>query len=313
MKKKFISFVLPAYREEKNIPLIYETLTNECKKLSDYDYEIIFVNDGSPDKTRDVIQSICLQDKKVKWVNLSRNFGKEIALTAGVSHAWGDAVITLDVDGQHPVEKITDFICEREQWYDVVYNRRPQIADASWLKKITSKWFYRIFNAISDVRIESGTTDYRLIDRKIVEIFKQYPEQNRMYRAIIDMIGGKRKALEFDALPNPEWRKPSYNYGKLMQLAIDSITSFSVWPLKLVWTFWVIITLLSGLAAVFVVTHILIGNAWWFTNLWFFTLVNTFFMGVVMMALGLIAIYIANIHKEVLDRPLYITQETTNL
>jgi polyisoprenyl-phosphate glycosyltransferase len=281
-----------------------------------YDFEMIFVNDGSPDtgKTWWEILILAQQDPKVKGINFSKNFWKEIALTAGIEASKGDAVITLDVDGQHPITKIPDFLAAREEGFDIVYNKRPEILGAWWLKRITSKIFYRFFNAISSFKLESQTTDYRLLDRKVVDVFLQFKEKNRMYRGLIDLLGFEKKALIFDALPNPEWREPSYNYNKLMKLALDSITSFSVWPLKLVALVGISITILSLVGIMIILGHIFFfSNAWWFTNLWLFTLINTFFIGIMMISLGLIAIYIANIHEEVQDRPLYISKWTINL
>lgn len=318
MSKKLISLVLPAYNEQKNIPLIYDALLHAViPKISDrYDIEMIFVNDGSSDegKTRWEIAILWQKDPRVKGINLSRNFGKEIALTAGIEAAKGEAVITLDVDGQHPITKIPAFIEEWEVGYDIVYNKRPEIHGSSWLKRFTSKLFYRLFNAISSFKLESQTTDYRLLDRKVVTVFLQFKEKNRMYRGLIDLLWFEKKALVFDSLPNRVGRKPSYSYHKLMKLALDSLTSFSVWPLKLVAMVGITITFLSFIGLVFIVSSIFIfHNPWWFTNLGFFTLINTFFIGIVMISLGLIAVYIANIHEEVQNRPLYITQGTINL
>ena len=153
--KKLISIVLPSYREEKNVPLIYRELSEVLQKISEkYEYEIIFVNDGSPDNTWEEILKLCEKDDRVKGVNLSRNFGKEVALSAGVDMASSDAVITLDGDGQHPVEKIPLFIEEWENGYDMVYNKRPKIAGASFVKKISSKVFYKIYNWLSYFPLE---------------------------------------------------------------------------------------------------------------------------------------------------------------
>ncbi len=235
-------------------------------------------------------------------------------MTAGIEASNGDAVITLDVDGQHPVEKIPLFLAERENGYDIVYNKRPEIKGASWIKRVTSKLFYRFFNAISSFQLESQTTDYRLLDRKVVNVFLTFKEKNRMYRGLIDLLGFEKKALIFNALPNPEGRQASYSYQKLFKLALDSITSFSVWPLKLVAIVGMLITFFAFFGILFILCHyFFFANAWGFTNLGLFTLVNTFFIGIMMMSLGLIAIYIANIHEEVQDRPLYIAKGTINL
>ena len=138
---KILSIVIPAYKESQNISMIYNSILNIIKKIDNIDYEFIFVNDGSPDNTWLAIKALWLQDAKVKWVNLSRNFGKEVAISAGIEYASGDAVLTIDADGQHPVSKIPDFVNKRKEWYDIVYNKRPTIEWASLFKKISSHWF----------------------------------------------------------------------------------------------------------------------------------------------------------------------------
>ncbi len=312
--KKLISIVLPAYREEENIALIYDELIDVLSKIQDkYNYEIIYVNDGSPDDTWNEIVKLCQIDKNVKWVNLSRNFGKEIALTAWVEKSSWDAVITMDVDWQHPVKKLPNFIKKWEEWYDVVYNLRPKIKKSSLIKKLSSWFFYKIFNYISDFKLESWTTDYRLIDRKVVDIFLSFNEKNRLFRWIIDYIWFKKTSLIFDALPNKWWRKPSYNYSKLYQLAINSLTSFSVFPLKLVWYMWFIITISSS-----ILFFIMIIDKLWFLHLSFSNLalvvvINTILIWIVLMSLWLIALYVARIHEEVVWRPLYIVKNKINL
>jgi len=254
--------------------------------LSTYTFEIVIINDGGTDRTRYSIEQLSQTHKNIVWVDFSRNYGKEIALTAGLRYASGDAIVTMDADGQHPISKIDDFLDARESWYKIVYNKRPQITWASRFKRLTSRWFYKVFNLISDFKLESQTTDYRLLDRQVVDIFLKFNEKNRMYRGIIDLIWFDKKALIFDALPSPDWRKPSYNYNKLIELALNSITSFSVRPLKLVAIMGTFITTLSclWLCTIFVMI-VFMNNPRGITNLWTFTLINTFFMGILMMSL----------------------------
>lgn len=313
MNQALVSVVIPCYREQENISSIYSDLTQVLNNLASYyDYEIIFVNDGSPDYTWMEIQKLCSQDPKVKWVNLSRNFGKEVALTAWLESSLWNIVVTLDADGQHPVEKIPEFIKKWEEWFDIVYNQRPNIEWASMLKKYSSSLFYKVFNFISDFKLESWTTDYRLLDRKVVDIFLKFREKNRLFRWIIDFIGFNKTALVFDALPNKAWRRASYNYFKLYQLALNSITSFSVFPLKLVWYLGLVITLVSTL-----IFFVMILDKIWildldFTNLAIVVVINTILIWIVLMSLWMIALYIANIHAEVIWRPLYIVKDKLN-
>jgi polyisoprenyl-phosphate glycosyltransferase len=179
---QLLSIVIPAYREEKNISFIYNELVAVFNELPQYDFEIVYVNDGSPDGTWKEIEKLCESDTRVKGINLSRNFGKELALTAGLEYASGDAIITIDADGQHPVEKIPAFIEKWEEGYEVVYNKRPETRGATWFKRFTSKWFYKLFNLISEFKLEPGTTDYRLITRDVANAYLQFREKNRMYR-----------------------------------------------------------------------------------------------------------------------------------
>lgn len=312
---KLISLVIPAYREEKNISLLYQELQTTLSKLKGkFDFEIIFVNDGSPDATWFEIEKLCARDTQVKGINLSRNFGKEIALTAGIEHSLWNAVITLDGDGQHPVEKIPDFLREWESGYDIVYNKRPKIEGASIFKKLSSRLFYMIFNSLSEFSLESDTTDYRLLDRKVVVYFLKFTERNRLYRGIIDWIGFEKKALIFDAKTRLDsTNSASYSFKKLFKLAMDSITSFSVVPLKLVGYLWVIMTLLSSLLFIFVIIDKFTIDKFNFSNIAAIMLVNTTLIGIVLMSLGLIALYIARIHEEVQGRPMYIVKDRKNI
>lgn len=312
-KKTLLSFVVPAYKEEKNISLFYETLKPVVSNLKSYDYELIFVNDGSPDTTWLEIQKLCEKHKKVKWVNLSRNFGKEIALTAGIEHASGDAVITLDADGQHPVEKIPEFVTEWENGYQIVYNKRPHTQWATLVKKISSFLFYRFFNTLSEFKLEDRTTDYRLLDREVVNYFLRFPERNRLYRGIIDWLGFDKKALVFDAQKRLDNGTSSYSYKQLWNLALNSLTSFSIFPLKLVGYLGFFMTFSSSLLFLFVIIDKLTIDKFSFSNIAALLLINMSLVGIVLMALGLIALYIARIHEEVQGRPMYIVKERKNL
>lgn len=308
---KLLSIVIPAYREEKNISYIYSELVPVLSILEWYDYEIIFVNDGSPDKTWQEIERLCESETRVKWVNLSRNFGKELAITAWLEHTQGDAVITLDADGQHPVEKIPDFIHEWNEGHEIVYNRRPEIHGASWLKKWTSKMFYRMFNAISEFKIEPRTTDYRLLDRAVVDAYLRFSEKNRMYRWLVDWLGFSKKALVFDAKDRMHG-EASYTYKMLFRLALHSLTSFSFFPLKLVGYMGFLIVVAGGITLFFQFIDKLGITSFGFSNIGIVIVINTIMVGIVLMSLGLIGIYIANIHEEVIGRPLYIVKKKRN-
>lgn len=310
---KQISFVIPAYNEEKLLTKTVESIIAEMEHFSHYAYEIVIVNDGSVDNTRYVITELAWRFAVVKGINFSRNFGKEVALSAGLDNAHGDAVITLDADGQHPIDKISHFLAARESGYAIVYNKRPNIQDAWRLKRISSFLFYKFFNSISEFKLEAATTDYRLLDSSVVQVFRQFKERNRIFRWLIDFTGFNKTALTFDALPNPIGRKPSYNYAKLLQLAMDSITSFSLFPLKLVGYLGVIIILGSIAMFFLMISDMLFDLGFDFTNLALVVVMNTLLIGIVLMSLWLIAMYIANIHEEVQGRPLYLVKEKIGL
>ena len=312
-EKRQISLVIPAYKEEKNISLLYNEIQKVLWKIKKYDFEIIFINDGSPDNTWVEIEKLCIEDRRVKWINLSRNFWKEISLTAGIEHALWDAVITLDGDGQHPVEKIPDFITEWKKGYQIVYNKRPKIDWASAIKKLSSKVFYKIFNFVSEFSFEDGTTDYRLLDRVVVDYFLKFSERNRLYRGIIDWLWFEKKALTFDAKRRLDDGQSSYSYKQLWNLAVNSLTSFSIFPLKLVGYLWVIMTLFSSLLFLFVIIDKFTFDTFAFSYIAALMLINMSLIGIVLMALGLIALYIARIHEEVQGRPMYIVKEIKNI
>lgn len=314
MEKKLVSIIFPCYREESNIAVTYHDLIKVIDTLDyKYNFEVIFVNDWSPDNSWKEISKLATEDKRVKWINFSRNYGKELALTAGLEYSLWDMVLTLDVDWQHPIDKIPLFIQKREEGFDIVYNKRPKIQWASLIKRLSSRAFYKFFNMISDFKLEPWTTDYRLLDRRVVNVFLRFREKNRLFRGIIDFIGYNRTVLVFDALPDKKGRRASYNYLKLYDLAINSITSFSLFPLKLVGYLWLLITFVSSV--IFII--MIIDKLWifnlWFTNLALVVVVNTILIGVVLMSLGLIALYIANIHQEVIWRPLYTVRDELNI
>ena len=308
--KKLISLVVPAYQERACISLFYNKLVDTLEGLTEYDFEIIFVDDGSTDGTWEIINTLSHETIYIKALHLSRNFGKEIAMTAGIDVATWDAVITLDADGQHPVEKILDFLQTREQWYDIVYNKRPNIQWSTWMKRFTSTLFYSFFNKISDFKLEPGTTDYRLMDRKVVDYFLKFREKNRLYRGLVDWMWFSKQALIFDAGPRLAGGQASYSYKKLRRLAMDSITSFSLFPLKLVWYFGIVVVAISMILICVMLYDIFFqDNSLNFNNTSFLVIFSIFLSGITLASLGMIALYIANIHEEVMERPLYIIKD----
>lgn len=309
---KLISVVVPVFNEEENIPLVFTAIKEVFAHLPDYTWEVIFVNDGSYDNSLLEILRLAQKDSHVKGLDFSRNFGKEPATSAGCHHARGVAVITMDADLQHPPELIVKFLALWEGGAEVVYTVRKVHRGAGWFKKLSSRVFYWLFNKVSDVKTESGTTDFRLMDQKVIAVFRKFPERERMFRGMIDWMGYKREKVEFVA-PDRIHGTAKYSYRKLFQLALNSFTSFSLLPLRLAGYIGVFITLVSGLLlAAMLVTRWFIDPGM-FTPIAILGVSNMFLIGIVLISLGFIALYIARIHGEVINRPLYIVREKVNI
>lgn len=307
---KLISIVIPVYCEEQNIENLYNRLEDVTGRIPDYRWEYIFVNDGSTDNSFPVLQKLAALDEKVKALNFSRNFGKEIALSAGVTAASGDAVVTIDADLQHPPELIPEMIKKWEDGIDIVIAARENIKHSLY-RKLGSKLFYWIMNKISKIKMISHTTDFRLIDRKVVNAFKTMPERSRIYRGLIDWLGFKTEYVEFNASAR-ENGQSVYSYKKLLELAINGITSFSAYPLKVAGIIGLLITFFSSLLLMIMFPVRFIYDPFFFSSLSFVVVINTLLTGIILICLGLIALYIENIHKEVINRPLYVIQDRLN-
>lgn len=309
MRKK-ISVVIPVYNEEKNIPLISQEVANVFSPLS-YDYEIIFVNDGSRDNSLLEILRLSEGDPRIRGLDFSRNFGKEPALSAGCHTACGDAVITMDADLQHPASLIPELLSHWEKGAEVVYTVRKKNEGASLTKRVTSRMYYWLFNKITSVTTEPRSTDFRLLDKKVVEVFRKFPERERMFRGMVDWMGYKRSRVEFVARERKHGQA-GYSYAKLFGLAINSFTSFSLLPLKIAGYLGVIITACSGLLLMVMFAAQFFKGWLVFTPLSILATINIFLVGIVLISLGFVALYIARIHSEVINRPLYIVREKVN-
>jgi len=306
-EKKLLSIIVPVYNEEKNIPLFYEKIQVILDKLN-YAWEIVFVNDGSCDKSILELNNISEKDSRVQVIDFSRNFGKEIAVTAGINNCQGVACIILDADLQHPIEKIPEFIEKWEAGAEVVVGVRKKNKGEGFVKKIGSYFFYKMINRISDMEIVTRATDYRLIDRVVIDAFNQLTEKNRMTRALIDWLGFRREYIYFEANERIHG-VPSYSFWKLVRLAFNSMIAFSLFPLKLAGYLGVIITFFSGLLGIFIMVDRYLTKELHFSGSVILAVVILFLIGVVLVCLGLIALYIANIHAEVTNRPMYIIRK----
>ena len=311
MKPK-IAIIVPVYKEARNLPQLYKRLEEVTRSLPQYQWEYILVNDGSPDNSLDILRQMAAIDERVKVLDLSRNFGKEIALTAGVHEAESaDAVICIDADLQHPPELIPTLVGKWVEGHEVVATIRTSIDRQPLLKRVGSHVFYWLMGKISGLPIKSQTTDYRLYDKKVVAAFKNATERERMFRGIMDWMGFRRVYVEFQADARTEG-EAGYSYSKLFGLAVNSITSFSLWPLRLTGYLGLLITMISSLLLVWMLANFLIKSQFQYTALAMVVVANTFLIGIVLMAIGLVALYVGNIHTEVINRPLYIVRERIN-
>ena len=309
MQKKNIYIVTPTFNEELNIiPFIIE-IQNTFKKLKKYNYTILFVDDGSVDNTIKNILDYQLKNKNIKLLELSRNFGKEIALTAGLQSISNkaNAAILIDVDLQHPPSLIPELIKKWEEGFDIVNTFRSKNEKQSLIKKITSKLFYKILNLISEKKIIPNLTDFKLLDIKVILEFKKFTEHNRMFRGLIDWMGFKVTYISFEAAPRL-FGKANYSFKQLLRLAINSLISFSLFPLKLTFYIGIFIVLGFGSLLIYMLFGKFIFNIY-FTPLAYISVINASFTGLTLICLGLMAYYIANIHIEVTNRPLFIVRK----
>ncbi len=311
MTKK-ISIVIPVYNEAGNILNLHSRLENVVASLPQFEWEYIFVNDGSSDHSFDVLKSLAGVDKKVKVLDFSRNFGKEIALTAGAHESeHSDAVICIDADLQHPPELIPTLVANWEDGAEVVVTIRTEIEKQPLLRRVGSFVYYWMMKKMSGIDLKAKTTDFRLYDKKVVQAFMKTTERERMFRGIMDWLGFYRSYVEFKADARVEGRA-TYSYAKLWRLAVNSLTAFSLWPLRLAGYLGVLISTISGGLFIWMISNYLVFKIWIYTPLAMVVVINTFLIGIVLMALGLVALYVGVIHTEVINRPLYIIRARLN-
>ncbi|MDO8241047.1 MAG: glycosyltransferase family 2 protein [Candidatus Moranbacteria bacterium] len=309
---KTISIIIPAHNEAKNIHPLYEKLEKIFQTLSDkYAHEIIFINDGSTDETGSEIEKLVIEDSAVQYIDFSRNFGKEVATTAGLNNCSGDACIMIDADLQHPAELIPKFLEKWEQGFEVVVGVRKKSKNISLLKALGSKLFYKILNTIVEEPVMPNSTDFRLLDRVVIDEFNRFTETNRMTRGLIDWLGFRRAYIHFEANERLHG-DASYSFWKLSKLALNSFVSLSFVPLKLAGYLGLLTTLLSGLSGLYV----LIGKYilhWEFASTFSdsesLAILIIFLVGILLISIGLISLYIANIHIEVIKRPMYVVRK----
>jgi polyisoprenyl-phosphate glycosyltransferase len=307
-----ISVVVPVYREARNVERLVDELTRATSSVVGTQFELIFVNDGSPDESLEVLKAIAARRPDCKIVDLSRNFGKEIALSAGVHYASGDAVICIDADLQHPPQLIPTMAQAWRDGAEVVLGVRRSSEKQAIARRVGSSIFYWVMGMIADTKVVSHSTDYRLISRSVIEAFNQIGERERMFRGLVDWLGFKRVQVEFDA-PAREEGEPGYSYAKLWRLAMSTFVAHSLLPLRFVGYLGVAITITS----LFLLGWMLIAPVFSPARFVYGPLAkvvvgNTFLIGIVLTALGVMSLYIAKIYAEVLDRPLYAVRQLIN-
>lgn len=303
-----VSIIIPVYNEEENIPLLMAELKKEFSALPDYQAEYIFVDDGSTDNSGKIIRDLSANDPSVKYLELSRNFGKETATTAGFNFASGDAVFMIDADLQHPPRLIPEFLNKWKAGAEVVIGVKTRNKGHNLADKIFSYLYYKLINAIADIKIIPHASDFRLLDKKVVAEFNRFTEKTRMTRALINWLGFKRDFVYFEA----EKRKsgsPKYRFFKLLRLAMSSFVSLSILPLKLAGYLGCFTVFFFGLFGFYIllgkyVFHWVYPSS--YTGTAQLAILIIFLVGIMLSCLGLIALYIANVHNQVSGRPIYV-------
>ena len=309
---KTVSIVIPMYYEEEVARECYEKVSNVLKSLKDkYDYEIIFVNDGSKDKTLEILENIAKDDKKAKIISFSRNFGHQAAVTAGLKEVSGDAIVIIDADLQDPPELIPQMLELWKQGNEVIYGKRKTRKGESAFKLLTAKMFYKTLNALSDVEIPKDTGDFRLVDRKVVDVINSLPEHNKFLRGLFSWVGFKQEAYEYERQERYAG-KTKYPLKKMLKLASDGIISFSTKPLKLVGALGIVSIVISIVLLIYaLISYIFKLNqlsAGWTSII----VAVTFFAGVQLLSLWVISEYIGRIYDESKGRPQYIIDKKIN-
>ena len=309
MEKKLLSIIVPMYYEELVAYECYHRIKNVVNGIESMDHEIIFVNDGSKDRTLAILKSIAKGDKCVKIIDFSRNFGHQAAVTAGLFNCNGDAIVIIDADFQDPPEIIPEMISKWEEGHQVIYGKRKIRSGESKFKLLTAKYFYRVLSYMASIEIPKDTGDFRLMDRIVVEAFKEMPEQNRFIRGMVSWIGFDQVPLEY----NRDDRfagETKYPLRKMIKFATDGIVSFSTKPLKLTAIFGIGTIGISILLIIYtIITKIMSDTSMgWASTM----CVILFFSGVQLLSLGVIGEYIARIYDESKNRPLYLVKEKIN-
>ena len=302
-----LSIVIPIYNEEENIDSLINRLRTVVAQMQ-ISCEYIFVNDGSKDHSFQLIKNLALADPAIKYIDFSRNFGHQIAVSAGLDLAAGDRVAIIDADLQDPPELIIDMFAKMDQGYEVVYAKRNNRNGESWLKKFTAKVFYRILKSITSVKIPVVTGDFRIIDRKVVNVLNQMPEHNKFLRGQISWIGFKQTYVEYDRKVR-QAGSTGYTYKKMIRLALDGITSFSNFPLKVASICGFVVSGIAFMVMIYALYSRYITKD--YVEGWTSTIISVLFLGgIQLISIGIIGEYISRLSENARNRPLYVINET---
>ena len=304
---KTITLLIPAYNEEVVLDALFERLDALAKTEKKYIFEFLFVNDGSRDGTLEIIKKQAEKDNRVSYINLSRNFGKEIAMIAGIDHVQGDAMVVIDADLQDPPELISEMITFWEEGYDDVYARRKSREGETWLKKKTSTAYYQVLQSSTNIPIQVDTGDFRLLSRRCIDALRQFRESQRNTKAMFSWIGYKKKEIFYDRDPRLAG-ETKWNYQKLINLAIDGITSFTTAPLRIATMTGLVISVSAFIYIAYLLIRPLFGvstGAGYSSTL----AIILFLGGAQMLFLGIIGEYVGRIFNETKNRPLYLIEE----
>lgn len=300
-----LSLVVPVFDEEESIDLFLDTVPPLMER-DGFRFEVVFVNDGSRDNTLGHLLDRSATDRRMRIVNLSRNFGKEAALTAGIDHARGDVIVPMDIDLQDPPELIEPFMARWREGYDIVYGVRSQRTWDPVTKRLSASWFYRVFNSMSPVRIPENVGDFRLVDRRAVEVLRQLPERSRFMKGLFAWVGFNAVGVPYDRPPRAAGTT-KFNLWRLWNFAIDGVVSFSTAPLRAWFYVGVAIAAIAVLYAIFIVTRVLILGI--DTPGYASLLIAVLLMGAIqLLSLGIIGEYLGRLFLEVKGRPIYVVE-----
>lgn len=305
-KKKLVTILVPAYNEQEVLHLLYDRLEKLMNENTNYDFEVLLVNDGSKDKTFEIMQELREKDKRFCYLNLSRNFGKETAMIAGLDYCKGDAVVIIDADLQDPPELIPEMIKYWEEGYDDVYAKRKSREGETWLKKFTSKMYYRVLQGFTRIEIQKDTGDFRLLDRRCVEALKSMRENQRYTKGLFSIIGYNKKEILYDRDPRAAGQT-KWNYGKLIDLSIDGITSFTTSPLRWAALIGCGVSVIGFIYMLYIIIKTIVTgvDVPGYASL---MVVILFLGGIQLIFLGIIGEYLGRTFNESKHRPLYFIE-----